>query len=206
MEYMTLTRMARIGNRAYSVMRSSFRVFQPMGIKYSLNYRKKDTKERIDPPEGNLVGWTFSRFRREYRRAVNKWEKKKLFETLKRALEERNLKGICRVVIIAGGTMTAHYDDEDHVRIFNQHGLVVLLGRLLAKRNPGVKIELFAQDPAYKGFDNDLLKDQGVKVVHDPRGFLEIDESTIVISIYFPATRSVIADIARPAAIICDTM
>ncbi|KAK5657247.1 hypothetical protein OQA88_3306 [Cercophora sp. LCS_1] len=203
--YMTYNRMARLGFGRFGSKRSPFRVFQPMGIHYAAEWRDPDTKEVDAPPEGDLQGWTFSRFRREYRRSVKKWKKKKVFEAIKACLEQRNLRGINKVVMFGGGTMTRDYGETYTTRSFNQHGLVVLLGRLLAKYNPHATIQLFAQDPSYGGFDNQLLEDQGIKVLHDPRGFLEVDENTIVLSFYFIPTHSVLVDLTRPAVFICNS-
>jgi len=60
------------------------------------------------------------------------------------------------------------------------------------------------QDPAYTDLDKGALRLEGVKVLEDPRAFVEVDEASVVVAIYpiIPAM-DVIADVARPAVIVC---
>lgn len=87
-------------------------------------------------------------------------------------------------------------------RIFNQHGLVTLLARYIKEQIAGQDAELFAQDPIYGEQDKALLGSEGVKVLEDPRGVLEVDETCIVVEIGSYMMQRVVADVARPAAMI----
>jgi len=66
-------------------------------------------------------------------------------------------------------------------------------------------IGCYAQDPDYTDIDREVLEQSGITILDDPQGFLEVDDSTAVLS--FGANiplRQVIADIARPAMMVWD--
>ena len=66
-------------------------------------------------------------------------------------------------------------------------------------------IPCFAQDPAYNDVDQAVLEQHRVCVVEDPAGFLEVDNSTAVISVSPDvAVKGVVTDLAYPALIIWD--
>ncbi|KAI1361945.1 hypothetical protein F5Y08DRAFT_330453 [Xylaria arbuscula] len=70
------------------------------------------------------------------------------------------------------------------------------------------KTRLLTQDPGYLDQTKSALDDLGWEVVgeHGAGGFAEIDDESIVISFYTPApVAQIIADLARPIAIICNT-
>ncbi|KAM7216612.1 hypothetical protein V8F06_008023, partial [Rhypophila decipiens] len=83
-----------------------------------------------------------------------------------------------------------------------QHTFMLTLRDLLQQKQ-GVTVQVFAQDPAYNVRHKDALSAVGIKAVDDPDGWLEVDDETIVFTV-FPTVpvRQVIADIARPAAMI----
>ncbi|CAK7202955.1 hypothetical protein SEUCBS139899_005682 [Sporothrix eucalyptigena] len=66
-----------------------------------------------------------------------------------------------------------------------------------------ITVECFAQDPAYDAADRTVLAMEGISVLEDPYGFLAVDETSVVISVA-PSVpvRQIVADIARPAAMI----
>ncbi len=72
-----------------------------------------------------------------------------------------------------------------------------------AEKTDRVTVQCFAQDPAYDAVDRALLAEEGVAVLDDPHGFLAVDETSFVISVA-PSVpvRQIVADIARPAAMI----
>jgi hypothetical protein len=57
----------------------------------------------------------------------------------------------------------------------------------------------------YEDVDREVLGELGMTVLDNPRGFLEVDESTVVFA-QAPgvAVRQIVADIARPAVMIWD--
>ncbi|KAJ6573678.1 hypothetical protein B0H10DRAFT_1705766, partial [Mycena sp. CBHHK59/15] len=60
----------------------------------------------------------------------------------------------------------------------------------------------FAQDPIYSVIDKQLLAQHNIACCDDPRGFLEVDKWSLVISIApnIPV-KQIITDLARPAVI-----
>jgi hypothetical protein len=68
-------------------------------------------------------------------------------------------------------------------------------------------IPCYVQDPIYTDTDRLMLDKHGVKTLDDPDGFLEVDNSSLVISCGSNApVKQIVSDIAYPAAIIWDTM
>ena len=93
-----------------------------------------------------------------------------------------------------------------------QHALILTIRTVLLEVDSRhgsdlVPLTCYSQDPRYTPNDKIVLKDHFITVIDDPRGFLEVDESTTVISIApnIPL-KEVIADIARPAMMILDRL
>jgi hypothetical protein len=109
---------------------------------------------------------------------------------------------ICKVVGFGLGTMVLGSELE-RCRAAFQHAMLRGIRDELARHCDG-EVGCFAQDPAYQPADWAVLAAAGVQVLDDPRAFLEVDETTVVVSFSpsFPL-REIIADIARPAVMIC---
>ncbi|CAI7620194.1 unnamed protein product [Penicillium bialowiezense] len=91
-----------------------------------------------------------------------------------------------------------------------RHALLLTLNEWLQRRDGGEKKPCYVQDSSYNSLDKQVLERAGVQVIDDPRGWLEVDEQSIVVSVT-PAVvsntpivpvKEIIADIARPAVII----
>ncbi|KAL5333903.1 hypothetical protein BJX70DRAFT_391855 [Aspergillus crustosus] len=68
-------------------------------------------------------------------------------------------------------------------------------------------IKCYAQDPAYTETDMTLLHKLGITPLDDPKGFLEIDDSTLVFSVSPNVpVKQVVADVQWPAAMIWNTI
>ncbi|KAM3505159.1 hypothetical protein MY10362_003103 [Beauveria mimosiformis] len=67
----------------------------------------------------------------------------------------------------------------------------------------GEAVRCYAQDPAYAAEEKKLLAALGFTVLEDPKGFLEVDEATLVFSVIpnIPV-RQVVADMGWPAAMV----
>ncbi|OAA42038.1 Sensitivity To Red Light Reduced-like, SRR1 [Beauveria brongniartii RCEF 3172] len=67
----------------------------------------------------------------------------------------------------------------------------------------GETVRCYAQDPAYTAEEKKLLAALGFTVLEDPKGFLEVDEATLVFSVTpnIPV-RQVVADMGWPAAMV----
>lgn len=130
---------------------------------------------------------------------------------------------INKVVALACSSMA--WDRErsrDSENSAEQHALVLGVAELLAERqrrqqqqqqqsgnvdegNTNDKMVCYAQEPAYHPLDKAVLSAAGVVVLDDPRAFLEVDETSVVVSVApdIPV-REIVADIARPAVLIWD--
>lgn len=88
-----------------------------------------------------------------------------------------------------------------------QHALTVTIRGFWQSRNvqPGAEIKCYAQDPQYTEVDAAVLGKAGITVIGDPRGLLETDDSSVIIS-FAPdiPVRQIVTDLARPAILIWD--
>lgn len=92
--------------------------------------------------------------------------------------------------------------EEGRGRTCMQHALVLSLARLLETRT-GVKVECLVQDPGYTSRCKEALAAKGIKVAEPETGFLLVDDATLVFSVSPNVpVRQIIADLARPAAMI----
>lgn len=82
-----------------------------------------------------------------------------------------------------------------------QHDLLVLLRELLCEK--GKTIQCISQDPEYNETEKSIYGRQGIQVLEDPSGFLEVDDESIVITIAASApVRAIVMDLAMPAAMV----
>lgn len=111
--------------------------------------------------------------------------------------------GIKKIVAFACSSM-ANLSSTGSRSSACQHALVLQLRDFLTAREGGQNgIKCYAQDPVYQDSDKSILEKLGITVLADPRGFLEVDETSVVLSISpnIPI-RQIITDIARPALMI----
>ncbi|KIW16836.1 hypothetical protein PV08_04026 [Exophiala spinifera] len=102
--------------------------------------------------------------------------------------------------------MALHDEFRGRTRSAFQHALILTLRDILSKRHESVNdIKCYAQDPFYTDIDREVLERSGITVLNNPQGFLEVDDSTVVLS-FCPdvPVRQVIAEIALPAMMIWD--
>ncbi|KAL4907694.1 hypothetical protein BDW74DRAFT_147977 [Aspergillus multicolor] len=69
------------------------------------------------------------------------------------------------------------------------------------------EIKCYAQDPAYNETDQALLRSIGIEPLDDPKGFLAIDEETVVLSVSpnIPV-KQIVADVQWPGAMLWNTV
>jgi hypothetical protein len=51
------------------------------------------------------------------------------------------------------------------------------------QKKQGNKVQVFCQEPGYSTVDKEFLPSLGITLLDDPKGFLEIDENTLVMSV-----------------------
>lgn len=123
---------------------------------------------------------------------------------------------IKKIVAFACGSIT-HFQERSRGRSCYQHGLIkTLRDMLIQARHDDInltreqreeQIQCFIQDPAYTDIDRKVLENdyEIATILENPVGFLEVDDSTLVIS-FSPnvPVRQVVVDIAKPAVMIWD--
>jgi hypothetical protein len=162
----------------------------------------KRTKNPIPKPQSRSPDDVEQFFR------LNKeaWEASEQRRQLKSIILKTTLPHVKKIVAFACGEM-AHYDKHPWIsRSAYQHALIITLRNILGESQGSINnIECYAQDPSYTDVDREVLKRSGITVLNDPQGFLEVENSTMVLS-FSPniPVRQVIADIAQPAMMVWD--
>jgi hypothetical protein len=89
---------------------------------------------------------------------------------------------------------------------FLQHALISALHSALVHRGIlSVSSEKYVQDPAYTQRDKDIIHSAGLTVLNDPQALLELDESSVLVSIANDIpVGDIVADVCRPGIIIWD--
>ncbi|KAI0842681.1 hypothetical protein F5Y06DRAFT_306157 [Hypoxylon sp. FL0890] len=154
-----------------------------------------------------------------------KWETCAPYYNIKRTIQSRQpeLCNVSKIVGFACGTLSYGRYKEDFS--LTQHAMILSLRRILTKMKPGNTgfratvrqllsngeefdamdnvVRCIVQDPAYTDLDKEVLKAEGFTIEDDPRGFLSVDDKTVVVSIDANTpVKQIICDIARPVAII----
>lgn len=111
---------------------------------------------------------------------------------------------VTKIIAFACGSMPGFRSHEESI---TQHALLLTIKDIVQKKQPTSdrEIKCYAQDPAYTEVDRAVLEEAGIQILEDPHGFLEVDDSSVVIS-FGPnvPVRQIVADIARPAIMIWD--
>lgn len=171
-----------------------FGSYLPLTISYNAatrdpttgDYVQDDAFERI-PYDELLIKFQAER---------NRWESSTGREKFRDIVTSTGVPPIRKVVAFACGPMS--YSDRFPQRGALQHALILTLRDII-----GQHVECFAQDPAYADADKKVLQHEGIQVVDDPRGFLEVDEHSAMISVAPNVpVQSIICEIAKPSLMI----
>ncbi|THD00079.1 hypothetical protein EYZ11_000404 [Aspergillus tanneri] len=123
-----------------------------------------------------------------------------------------------KIVCFALGSLASRSDshpsgssDEDwHVtRAHAQHAAIESMVSVLSARGmvQSEGVRCFAQDPAYDAVDKEFLREIGIVVLEDPKGFLEVDSNTLVFSVSPNVpVKQIVADLQWPAAMVWNTV
>lgn len=146
---------------------------------------------------------------RTFRDKADEWMKSPACRRLESILSSSAMDHkIDKVVGLALGTMSDQrfnddggLDTESGWWAASQHALLLTMKNWLQERDHREKVDCYTQDPLL--VDKHILDKVGVEVIEDPRGWLEVDEYSMVVSVSPNVpTRETITDIARPAVII----
>ncbi|KIM93545.1 hypothetical protein OIDMADRAFT_21506 [Oidiodendron maius Zn] len=113
----------------------------------------------------------------------------------------------CLNKIVCFGLGSLGLMDEQNVAYSHtQHAAVETIVKTL-KEQCSYNILCYAQDPACNDTDKEVLRSIGITPINDPKGFLEVDSNTLVISINpnIPV-KQIITDIQWPGGMIWNTV
>ncbi|KAK6811630.1 hypothetical protein RU639_012540 [Aspergillus parasiticus] len=113
------------------------------------------------------------------------WLKSVSYRNLKHHLATlKTTANIRKMVCFGRGTLRRLSDDE-YTRTHKQHAAVETMVASLAKRglNGSQEIKCYAQDLEYNEVDQEFLRSIGITTLKDSKGFLEVDEHTLVFSV-----------------------
>jgi hypothetical protein len=137
---------------------------------------------------------------KDFREKSHAWEESESCQRFKSILSsEVNSHDINKIVGLACGSLAL----PNNECAANQTALLVTVRKWLKERNQNDDIFCYMQDPMNTSVDREILADIGFEMIDDPRGWLEIDERSVVLSV-FPnvPVKEIIADTARPAIVI----
>jgi len=141
-----------------------------------------------------------------YQSSRKAWLDSQTFLSLKAQLDSITFPvSINKIVCFGLGTMAHPYENK-RPRSNIQHAAVESLMEILKKRH-GDDIRCYAQDPAYVDSDKALLESIGIETIEDPKGFLEVDGKTLVVSVApNVCVRQIVADLQWPGAMLWNTV
>ncbi|KAL3462077.1 hypothetical protein BJX64DRAFT_259570 [Aspergillus heterothallicus] len=159
-----------------------------------------------------------------------KWEESETCAALRvhlAHLAKRMVKPVRKIVAFGLGTMTGLEDDYHFARAHAQHAAVRTMAEVLGSSTSSMvpkwratngtlssttssgssSIKCYAQDPAYTDVDEEILRSLDITPLEDPKGFLKIDDETLVFSVSPNVpVKQVVADVCWPAAMIWNTV
>lgn len=175
-------------------------IYCPLQIMFPVLYRDKQTQEPILPHMKDL-----QQVRGRFQTRLQQWMAKKAFRTLESILSNSAAKHkIDKVIGLACGSMASD-DLPGHGNApYDQHAQILTVQKWAANQFSH-DVACYVQDPAYTKLDESVLNEHGIQVIEDPQAWLEVDDSSVVLS-FFPniPVREIIADLARPAVLICN--
>ncbi|RFU24594.1 hypothetical protein B7463_g11739, partial [Scytalidium lignicola] len=174
-------------------------------IFHYMTLRNKTTKEILGRPIRPYV-----EVKQFFKTSQQTWEASEYYKQLSSTLASAELPLIKKIIAFACGPM-AYVDESNNQLTLHstyRHLLILILKDLLNKKMRLLEeITCYAQDPDYTEVDKSVLRESGVTVLDEPKAFLEVDDSTTMIS--FAANvpvKEIVLDIARPALMIWDSI
>jgi hypothetical protein len=177
----------------------------PVQLAYPLRRRRIHTGKFLESFKREAP----ERVRDAFETGVRQWEAspecRQFRDILDAALPPRVT--VSSIVAFACSTMTIGtgqaFTIAQHAMVLTVLDVLQTRGKMETSRQQ--QIRCFAQDPYYNDTDEEILGQAGITVLEDPRGFLHVDDQSVVLSFAPNAPiRQIVADIARPAILIWD--
>ncbi|KOS45091.1 hypothetical protein ACN38_g3978 [Penicillium nordicum] len=136
----------------------------------------------------------------DFRKKLLAWEESETCKNFKSTLSSfASGHDINKIIGLACGSLALPNNDG----AASQTALLVTLRSWLKERDQDKNVSCYIQDPMNSPVDKEVLADVGFEMVDDPRGWLELDECSVVLSVAPNVpVKEIIADIARPAILI----
>lgn len=186
---------------------------KPSSLALSLSYcplRVVYHEYRRVPGSSSVLPWwnpePIDTVRQAFAEGYRAWEASEACQNLRTSLEASSILGsmtITKIVAFACSTVASKIMQPITIV---QHCLILTLQDIFRKTQRGqVEVKCFAQDPMYTEVDHRILEENGITVLGDPRAFLQVDDSSIVVA-FAPniPVRQIITDLARPAVLLWD--
>lgn len=137
---------------------------------------------------------------KDFREKSQAWEESETCRRFKSILSSHvGNHEIKKIVGLACGSLALPNNEN----AMEQTTLLVTVRNWLKERDQNDNISCYIQDPMNTSVDRDILADIGFEMIDDPRGWLEIDERSVVLSVAPNVpVKEIIADTARPAIVI----
>lgn len=168
-----------------------------------MNLRNKLTKEIV----GTAPVYSYEEVKQFFKTKQQAWEASEAYKELRSALlSTKTPPKIYKVVGFACASMIKSLPKQRTDRSAYQHAMLLTLRDVFSKKSEKPEpIICYAQDPSYTKIDESVLKESGVTVLDDPKAFLVVDDSTVVVSCAANVpVKEIISDLARPAVMIWD--
>ncbi|KAH8909324.1 hypothetical protein BR93DRAFT_992167 [Coniochaeta sp. PMI_546] len=154
---------------------------------------------RCSSPVSELGDNTFASILEVVQPSKATWQASQHVEMLQGLLDLSPIPPIDKIVGFACSTMEMY---KDCYSTCDQLAFLPVLRDILARRGYS-DISCYVQDPTLTETHARDLQCEGITVLHDPEGFLELDENTAVVSLTpIQPVRQIITDITRPAMMI----
>ncbi|KAI1110849.1 hypothetical protein F5Y14DRAFT_427654 [Nemania sp. NC0429] len=140
---------------------------------------------------------------RMYQTIEEQWKMSPYYVQLEEILSSIKIPfALTKVIALALGSLVVR--SQINKRSFLQHALISAIHSTLVRRSIlSASSEKYVQDPGYTQRDKDIIHSAGLTVLDDPQALLELDESSVLVSIAanIPVA-DIVADTCRPGIII----
>ncbi|KAF2239231.1 hypothetical protein EV356DRAFT_166983 [Viridothelium virens] len=172
-------------------------------VRYEIEVRDKYTKEIIN----DCQHLSFEEVQRFFVTMREIWEASQPCKQLRSMLaSKRTQLKVTKIVSFACASVSHDHRSREARRAAFQHALILTLRDIFDKgRGKYNKIRCYAQDPIYTSVDKLVLQHFGIDVLDNPRGLLEVDDFSVVISCAADfCVKQIVSDLAKPAMMIWD--
>jgi hypothetical protein len=151
-------------------------------------------------------GRTLQKVQETYEKIHQEWERSEQYVMLQRLFNEQQFPFPVRKIVGFGLGYVSVKDDRSNDACYVQHAALLMMAKTLEARF-GNPVQCYVQDPAYDDIQIEFLQSLNIKVVDDPQGFLEINDSTLLFSVSPNVpVKQIVADIGWPTAMLWDTV